>query len=67
MSLRIHVCNDEETAKLIIETQKIVLNDNSITGDVLSVPDIMIYDYSHSVDHPSLINQNKVCVVFKDK
>lgn len=66
MSLRIHVCNDEASAKLIIETQKILLNDNSIIGEVLSVPDIMIYDYSHDVNHPSLINQNKVCVVFRD-
>ena len=66
MSLRIHICKDENAANLIIETEKRLLEDPGLQGRQLREPEIVIFDYSNDPNHPRQINANKVCVVFDD-
>jgi len=66
MSLRIHICNNDTDADLIIETERITSGNPTLPGEKLTVPDIMVRDHSAHVDKPQLLNQNKICVVFRD-
>ena len=66
MSLRIHICEDENAADRIIATEKIQLGNPGLQSRQLSEPDIVIFDYSKDPNHPLQVNENKVCVVFDD-
>jgi hypothetical protein len=66
MSLRIHICRDEDHADKVIETERLVLNDPTLAAQILTEPDILVFDYSQDPNHPALANENRVCVLFND-
>ena len=66
MSLRIHICEDENAAERIIETEKIRLNNPGLQSRQLRRPNIVIFDYSNDPNNPIVVNKNKVCVLFDD-
>jgi hypothetical protein len=66
MSLRIHICNDENAANQIIETEKLRLENPLLQSQQLSEPEIVIFDYSQDPHHPLQVNSSKVCVLFDD-
>lgn len=66
MSLKIHICNNDADANLVIETEKINSKNPNLTAEKLTMPDIVIRDHSVAVDAPKLLSQGKVCVVFHD-
>lgn len=66
MSLRIHICQDNDDANRLIKTEKRVLGKTDVTARILAEPEIVIFDYSSDSNNPILINENKVCVIFED-
>jgi len=63
MSIRIHLCNatDVET---FLESQRRLLNVTDLGEKRLTVPDLMLFDHSVTLESPTLINMGKICVVF---
>lgn len=66
MSLRIHICNNDKDASFI---------ENAIHADPrtkdalikrLTDPKLTIQDHTTNRDHPKLINQAKICLVYED-
>jgi hypothetical protein len=66
MSMRIHICNDETMADLIIQVEKARSPNENTNPEKMLVPDVMVFDHSTHVDNPNLLNKNKICVVFRD-
>lgn len=64
MSLIIHICNNHEDADLVINT---VRNTSPhLVAEKLVTPDIAIRDHSVNLETPTLLNQGKICVVFRN-
>jgi hypothetical protein len=66
MSLTIHICSNETDADVVINTVKRNLKNQNVQAEKLILPDIQINDHSADVENPELLNQGKICVVFRD-
>ncbi len=66
MLLKIHICNSDADANLVINTEEINSTNQNFIAEKLIMPDIVIRDHSVDVGKPKLISQGKVCVVFRE-
>lgn len=66
MSLKIHICKNEEDADLVIETEKNSSGDPNLKAEKLTMPNIAIRDHTTDVENPKLLSQGKTCVVIRD-
>ena len=66
MFLRIHICKSEASADALIA---FLQTDPDFGGQNLRKmidPDIMVRDHSENLAAPTLVNFNKVCVVYEE-
>jgi|GEM_PF-2471117 len=60
--MKIDICNDENTAKALLDVERRRRDDPNYAGVILDSTEIVINDNTDP-HHPRMINQNKVCLV----
>ncbi len=66
MSLRIHICNNDEDANFIEKTIRTDSRTKNVQIKRLTDPELTIQDHTTDRDKPKLINQAKICLVYDD-